>query len=190
MARKGLTPERLVEAAALLADQAGVAAVTLTALARHFDVQVASLYSHLKNSDALHQRLAQFALDKLALRAEEAVAGRSGRDALLAIANVHREFARDHPGLFEAARYRLPGPFGDDHGGVRISRVTRAVLRGYGLEDADAVHATRLLASIFLGYSMLEAAGSFNHRAPDSQASWLRCLDALDDVLRSWQPHR
>lgn len=187
MPRIGLTPDRLVEAAAVLADEIGFQAVTLTELARRFDVKVASLYSHLKNSDDLKRRVALYALGRLADRAEEAAAGRSGKDALSAVANVHRAFAREHPGLFEAARYRIDGPFTDDNGGVRISRITRAVLRGYALDDADCTHAMRLLGSVFLGFPMLELAGSFDHSLPDAATSWNRSIDALDAVLKNWQ---
>jgi len=186
MPRIGLTPDILVNAAAALADEAGFSALTLTALARHFDVKVASLYTHIANADDLNTRVALFALGKLADLADDAVAGRAGKDALIAVANVHRDFARRHPGLFEAARYRLVAPLPENNGGVRISRVTRAVLRGYALDDNACTDAMRLLGSVFLGYPMLELAGSFDHSQPDPQSSWLRSLDALDTVLRNW----
>ena len=53
MVRVGLTVERLVDAAATLADEAGFDAVTPTALAPIFDVKVASLYSHVANANDL-----------------------------------------------------------------------------------------------------------------------------------------
>lgn len=44
MVRAGLTPERLTRAGAELADEVGFDQVTVSALARRFDVKVASLY--------------------------------------------------------------------------------------------------------------------------------------------------
>ena len=190
MPRMGLTPDILVEAAAAMADERGFSTLTLTELARSFDVKVASLYAHVKNSGDLNARLALYALDKLASRAEEAVAGRAGKDALLAVAHVHRDFAREHPGLFEAARHKLEGPFNDDNGGIRISRITRAALRGYALSETETTHAMRLLGSFFLGFPMLELAGSFDHSRPSAETSWNRSLDALDALLRSWPTHK
>ncbi|NYE61084.1 AcrR family transcriptional regulator [Duganella sp. 1224] len=190
MPRTGLTPDILVTAAATLADQAGFGALTLTALARQFNVKVASLYAHIANADDLNTRVALFALNKLADLADDAVAGRAGKDALVAVANVYRDFARQHPGLFEAARYRLSAPLPDNNGGARISRVTRAMLRGYALDDRACTDAMRLLGSVFLGYPMLELAGSFNHSQPDPHSSWLRSLDALDHMLRNWPTHK
>ncbi|WP_369266689.1 TetR/AcrR family transcriptional regulator, partial [Streptomyces harbinensis] len=90
MARAGLTTERVVRAGAELADEAGFDAVTLSALARRFDVKVASLYSHLKNSQELRTRIALLALEEMADRAAAALAGRSGRDALAALGDVYR----------------------------------------------------------------------------------------------------
>jgi AcrR family transcriptional regulator len=186
MPRIGLTPELLVDAAAALADEAGFSRLTLTELARRFGVKVASLYAHIKSSDDLNTRVALLALTKLADLADDAVAGRAGKDALVAVANVHRDFARQHPGLFEAARYRLKAPLPENNGGIRISRVTRAVLRGYALDDSECTDAMRLLGSVLLGYPMLELAGSFDHSLPPAQSSWLRSLDALDAVFRNW----
>src|SRR5580704_11466959 len=92
MPRAGLTVERLTEAGAELADEVGFDQVTVSELARRFDVKVASLYSHLKNSHELKTRIALLALAELADRAADAVAGRAGKDALTALANVYRDY--------------------------------------------------------------------------------------------------
>ena len=184
--RAGLTRERLIAAGAELADAVGFEQVTLSALARQFGVQVASLYSHLENSEALRVGIALVALDRLADRAAEAVAGRSGRDALVALGNAHRDFAHAHPGLFTAARMDLPPELAARSGGVRVAQMTRAVLRGYELPEAEEVHAVRLLGSVFLGFATLERSGSFGHSGPDPGLSWQQGLSALDAMLRHW----
>lgn len=187
MPRAGLTRERLVKAAARLADEHGFDLLTLAALARQFDVKLASLYSHVNNLDDLKTGVALFALSELADRADDAVAGRAGKDALIALADVHRSFAREHPGLFQAARFRIDATTAAASGGARLSRTSHAVLRGYSLTDADRVHAIRLLGSFFLGFSLLELAGSFSHSQPGAGTSWLRSLDAFDALLKSWE---
>jgi AcrR family transcriptional regulator len=186
MARAGLTPERLARAGAELADEAGFEEVTVSALARRFDVKVASLYSHVRNSHDLKVRIALLALEELADRAAVALAGRAGKDALTALADVYRDYAREHPGRYEAARLRLTPEEAAASAGGRHSRMTRAVLRGYDLTEPDQTHAVRLLGSVFHGYVSLESAGGFAHSAPDSQQSWSRILDALDALLRNW----
>ncbi|AOR36385.1 TetR family transcriptional regulator [Streptomyces fodineus] len=186
MVRAGLTTERLVRAGAELADEVGFDQVTVSALARRFDVKVASLYSHLKNSQDLKTRIALLALEELADRAADALAGRAGKDALTAFADVYRDYARAHPGRYAATRYPLDPEAAAASAGGRHAQMTRAVLRGYDLAEPEQTHAVRLLGSVFHGYVSLESAGGFSHSAPDSQESWTRILDALDSLLRDW----
>ncbi|MFI1064508.1 TetR/AcrR family transcriptional regulator [Streptomyces spororaveus] len=184
MVRAGLTPERLTLAGAELADEAGFDQVTLSALARQFDVKVASLYAHLKNSQELKTRIALFALAELADLVAAAVAGRAGKDALVAFANAYRDYARAHPGRYDAARLRLDPATAAASAGVRHARMTRAILRGYDLAEPDQTHAVRMLGSVFHGYVSLEAAGGFSHTAVDSEESWAWTLESLDAMLR------
>ncbi|MEU9733675.1 WHG domain-containing protein [Streptomyces sp. NPDC048002] len=186
MVRAGLTPELLTRAGAELADEVGFEQVTVSALARRFDVKVASLYSHLKSSQDLKTRIALLALEELADRAADALAGRAGKDALVAFADVYRDYARTHPGRYAAARFRLDPATAAASAGVRHAQMTRAILRGYDLTEPDQTHAVRLLGSVFHGYVDLELAGGFSHSSPDSEESWSRVLDALDATLRNW----
>ena len=82
MPRAGLTPERLAVAGAELADEVGFEQVTVSAVARAFDVKVASLYSHVKSSNDLKTRIALLALEEMADQAADA-RGRSVRSRRL-----------------------------------------------------------------------------------------------------------
>ncbi|MCI4065280.1 WHG domain-containing protein [Micromonospora sp. R77] len=186
MARAGLTRERLIRAGADLGDEVGFDQVTVSALARRFGVTVASLYSHVRNSSDLRTGIALLALDELADRAADALAGRSGKDALTAFANVYRDYARQHPGRWAAAQLRLDPETAAASGGGRHARMTWAVLRAYDLPEPDRTHAVRLLGSVFHGFVSLELAGGFDHSAPDPQESWARVLDGVDALLRNW----
>lgn len=186
MARAGLTTKLVIEAGAALADEAGFDAVTPSALAKRFGVQPASLYEHVANAHDLKTKVALLALDRLADLAAEAVAGRAGKEALVALANVHRDFARQHPGLFAASRFPLDRTAAEQSGGRRLALMMRAVLRGYHLAEPAETHAVRLMGSVFLGFSTLELGGGFAHSQPDPQQSWVASLDAIDAVLRGW----
>ena len=186
MARAGLNAERVVRAGADLADELGFDQVTSSAVARHFGVQVASLYSHVRSTHDLRTRIALLALEELADRGDAALAGRAGKDALVALANVYRDYAREHPGRYAAARMPLDGATAAASAGPRHSAMTRAILRGYDIAEPDRTHAVRLLGSVFHGYVDLERAGGFAHSAPPAEQSWTRILDALDALLRTW----
>lgn len=185
MARAGITAERLTVAAAELADEVGFANVTVSALARSFGVKDASLYSHVKNVQELRIRLAVLALDELGDRVAAALAGRAGKDALVAFANAYRDYARQHPGRYAAARLELDPETLASDSARRHAELTRALLRGYALAEPDQTDAIRLLGATFHGFVSLETAGSF-HAPRGVDASWSRCLDALDAVLSNW----
>jgi AcrR family transcriptional regulator len=186
VSRAGLTREKVISAAAVLADEIGFHDLTLAALARLFCVRLPSLYSHVASVHELKMAVALLALQRLAERAEEAVAGRAGRDALIALANTHRAFALEHPGLFHACRYPLDPPYVAGSGALRLARTSHSTLRGYNLCEADRIHATRLIGSFVLGFSLLEMAGSFSHSAPACDETWDVVLDGLDALLLSW----
>lgn len=188
MARAGLTPQRLVQAAAELADEIGFDKVTVSALARRFGVKDASLYSHVKNAQDLKERVAVLALTELADVAADALAGRAGKDALVAFANAYRAYAKLHPGRYTAAQLRLSPEIALASDARRHSEMTRAILRGYGLPEPAQTDAIRMLHSTFHGYVSLETSGAFNHTPREVSASWARTLDALDATLRNWPP--
>ena len=186
MKRAGLTEARLAAAAAELADESGLAAVTVSALARRFDVRPASIYSHITGLDALLDQTAALALRELAESLAETLPGKSGRAALFAFADTHRDYARAHPGRWQAAQRRV-GPVAAAAGaGGRIARAARAIVSGYGLTPDDEVHAVRLLGSAVNGFVALESGGGFDHSVPAAADSWHRVLDAVDTSLRHW----
>lgn len=184
--RSGLTAERVVRAGAEMADEVGFDEVTVSALARRLDVRAASLYWHLQGSDDLRTRIALLALEELADRAADELAGRSGKDAVAALARAHRDYALEHPGRWSATQLGLDPATAATSAGVRIATLTRAVLRGYDLAEPEQTHAVRLLGSVFLGYVTLERGGGFDHSDPAPAESWARVIDALDALLRSW----
>jgi AcrR family transcriptional regulator len=186
MKRPGLTEARLVSAAADLADEEGLAAVTVSALARRFGVQPASVYSHVAGLERLLDQVSALALQEIAELLAEALPGKSGSIALLAFANVHRDYARAHPGRWDAAQRRLDPQAAAATAGTKISRSARAIMAGYGLSAVDEVHAVRLLGSAINGFVALEAGGGFNHSDPPASESWQRVLDAVDTSLRNW----
>ncbi|MFD0308498.1 TetR/AcrR family transcriptional regulator [Streptomyces sp. NPDC127119] len=186
MARAGLTTDRVVTAAADLADEAGYDHVTLSALARRFGVKDASLYSHVKNLHDLRTRMALLAGGEMIDRIADAVAGRAGKDALAAFAGAYRQYALEHPGRYAATQIRIDQSLAATSPAfVRTAEVTHGMLRAYGLEEPDLTDAVRLLRSTFHGYCALEATGAFGS-SRDLRTSWDRAVEALHVTLEHW----
>lgn len=186
MPRAGLTADRVVAAAADLADEVGFENVSLSALARGFGVKDASLYSHVRNLQDLRTRVAFLAGGELVDRIAVAVEGRSGRDALGAFADAYRAYALEHPGRYAATQIRIDQTLVAASPALRrTAELTYGLLRAYGLEEPDLTDAVRLLRSTFHGYCALESAGGFG--APrDVRRSWERAVDALHVALTHW----
>ena len=186
MVRAGLTPDRIVATAADLADEVGFENVSLSALARHFGVKDASLYSHVRNLQDLRTRMALLAGAEMIDRIAAAVAGRAGKDALTAFAGAYREFALERPGRYAATQIRIDQSLVTESPVFRrTAEITYGMLRAYGLEEPDLTDAVRLLRSTFHGYCALEATGGFG--APrEVRKSWDKAVDALHITLEHW----
>lgn len=190
MPRVGLTTDRLVEAAAELADEVGFDQVSISALARRFGVKDASLYSHVRNLRELRTRLALLVGGEMIDRIAAAVVGLAGKDALVAFAGAYREYALHHPGRYAATQIRIDQEIdraltADSPALRRTAEITYGTLRAYGLDEPDLTDAVRLLRSTFHGYCTLEAGGGFG--APrDVQRSWDKAIEALHMALTHW----
>lgn len=185
MARAGITVERLARTAAELADEIGFDKVTVSAVARRLGVKDPSLYAHIENARELKVRVTLLALEELAGRVAGAVAGRAGKDALVAFADAYRDYAKEHPGRYAAARFDLDPETAASSAGPRHTEMTRAILRAYDLPEPAQTDAVRFLGSMFHGYVSLEMSGSFRHTARDADASWSWMLDTVDVALRN-----
>ncbi len=183
--RAGLTTERVVVAAADLADRDGLEALTLAAVADHVGVRTPSLYNHVGGLDDLHRRLTLHSLELLEGTLREAVVGRSGDAAVRALGTAYRWFGAAHPGLYPTV---VPSAHGDEpeirRVADRMMGTVRTVLGAYGLSGDEAVHAARTLRSALHGFVSLEQTGGFGLPA-DVDDSFQRLLDTLVAGLRA-----
>lgn len=159
MARASLSTDAVVHIALRIIDEDGPAALTLSAVAARAGVAVPSLYKHVRNLAELRVLVSRRVMNELADRANEAVLGRAGDDALRAFMHAWRAYVIEHPARY-ASMIQTPEPALAD-AADRLLGVLFATLRGYGLSDSAAVHAARCLRSAVHGFTSLEAAGGF-----------------------------
>jgi AcrR family transcriptional regulator len=174
--RAGLDPTAVVAAGAALADEVGLAGLTMGLLAERLGVRTPSLYKHVAGQEDLNRRIAALALGEAADAVGRAVQGYAGRDALAAAARAFRAFVVEHPGRYAATIGVEPtGP--DDPmatAGRRLLDAFTAVLRGYDIEGSDVDHALRMLRSLCHGFATLQAGGGFQWSADvDESFEWL-----------------
>ncbi len=178
-----VTRERLIESAVALLDEHGPEALTLTAVARALGVRAPSLYHHVDGLDGVRLEVRVHGIERLGDALQRASSGRSGRDALSAVARAYVDFGRHQPGLYALT---LAGSDGGDErvraAGARVLDTVLAVLHGYGLQDEAALHATRFVRSALHGFAALERAGGFA-LSLDQDASFDHLVDAVDAGL-------
>jgi AcrR family transcriptional regulator len=162
MPRAGLNSERVVRAAGDLADERGYANLTLAALANSLGVRQPSLYKHIDSLDGLQRSVAVQAKCELGDVLARATVGRSGADAVRAMASAYRRWVHEHPGRY-AATVRAPSADDteDQQASAAVVRVVLDVLAGFNLEGSAGVDAARTLRSALHGFVTLELVEGF-----------------------------
>lgn len=163
MPRQGLDTARVVEQAGLIADADGLDEVTLARVAAALGVKPPSLYNHVAGRSALLRLISIQSVTELGEELRDAAVGRSGADALRAIAHAYRAYAHAHPGRYISTVW-APGPSDEEltAAATRAVKVLATVLAsGWGLEGDAVLHHVRVLRAALHGFVAIEAEGGF-----------------------------
>ncbi|GHO57448.1 TetR/AcrR family transcriptional regulator [Ktedonobacter robiniae] len=185
--RAGLEYDAIVKAAATLADEHGLHMVTMAMLAAHLGVRTPTLYHYFTGLAGLQRALALWGLQEMTEQLGQAVMGKAGDDAVVALAHTLRDFGRTRPGLYEAtARAPEPGDAEWQEAGRRVVEIALRALGAYTLSQEDALHAVRMVRSLVHGCVTLETAGGFGLPL-DVDETFKRLLDLLLHDLHTRQ---
>ncbi|MET7399592.1 WHG domain-containing protein [Dactylosporangium sp. NPDC005572] len=161
MPRAGLNQDAVVGAALAIVDEGGPEALTLAAVAARTGVATPSLYKHVKSLGELRGLLAVRLFGELEGRITRAVLGRSGDDALEALMRAYHDYATEHPHRYAAVPQQPDPDPAVQAAGERLAALFYAVLKGYGLDDDELVHATRVTRAALHGFASLQSGGAF-----------------------------
>jgi AcrR family transcriptional regulator len=180
----GLTPDKVVAAAAKLADDVGIDELSLSALAASLGVRVPSLYKHVNGIDDLQQRLAAQGAGGLVAAVEAEARGRKGRDQLIGIGVAYRRFARANRGRYQAM-VRVAAIHGENpQRAAQLEALLRWAVSQYGLTADETRHAAHTVHSALHGFVLLEANGAFGPSA-GADASFAGLMSLLERGLAS-----
>ncbi|NKY11709.1 WHG domain-containing protein [Cellulomonas hominis] len=185
MARAGLSAEAVTRIALDLVDAGGptgFADLTLAKVAAEAGVATPSLYKHVGSLAALRREVAVLAVRDLTEAVVRASLGRSGPEAVRALAGAMRDFAHAHPGRYAAVQVAAdpadPADADLAAAGAEVVGVMAAVLRGFDLPEDRAVDAVRAVRAGVHGFVTLELGGGF--RLPqDLDRSFAVLVDML-----------
>jgi AcrR family transcriptional regulator len=168
-----------------VADEVGFGALSMGLVAERLGVRTPSLYKHVVNLADLNHRIAVLALNELGDAVRDAIQGRSGSDALGAMARAIRDYVLKHPGRY-AATVGVPGGDASDpleSAGIRVINSMAAVLHGYDIAPQELNHALRTLRSLLHGFATLQAANGFQWD-DDAEESFTWLIAFTDRGLR------
>lgn len=184
MPRNGLSKQKVVEAAAEFIERYGTAGFSMRALADSLNIKTASLYNHIDSMEALMVAVCAYAL-KMQRDAEmAAVEGKSGNEAIYALANAYRDFAREHKELYRLIMNTAVS-CGEQLGEISICIVEpfMTVLKHTALSENEKYHWQRVLRAAVHGFISQEDAGFFSHLPADADESFHTAIQCCIDGL-------
>lgn len=166
--KAGLNKKAIIEAAANMADERGIANVTLKVLATELGIKSPSLYKHFSGGfDELSKELMLYGWRSLESEITKAAIGKAKDDAIIAICYTYRNFVSRHKGLFEAMQwynmYQSEEHLQATEGTVSV---LFQVLEAYGLTEEQKVHIVRMLRGFLQGFSSIESHGGYGNPTP------------------------
>lgn len=154
--RQGRPPrinrQDVVDAAVALADEGGLAAVTIRAVAARLDVAPMTLYGHVANADELVDLVVGATIAVAVAAAEHPRRHRDGRRALLAFAHGLRDMLLQHPAVLDAYRRRPV----QDPTGLAVAAGVLSALVADGLDEDTAVGVYAAVYAFVVGFVSLE----------------------------------
>ena len=191
MPRAGLTPEIITEAAIHLIEKNGYRNFSMRELASSLDVRAASLYNHIGSMDELLAEVGAYAVGALNEAQFRAIEGLNGDDAIRALSQAYRAFAKARPELYAVVMSLFKSNKAIiERAGMVIAEPFMRALSAYPLSEAERAHWQRVLRSILHGFLSQEEAGYFNHYPIDEEQSFAIGVQCYIDGLRAYISNR
>jgi AcrR family transcriptional regulator len=151
--------EQILDAALAIADEQGLAAVTMRAVATRVGVSPMALYPHVGGKDGLLDGI----VDRMLAELLPAVTTAGDAETrVLALARAARALARRHPTAYALLLSR-PSVTPD---AVRVVDAFYTALLELGVPPAEVPRVERLLSTFALGYATSEVNGRFTSANP------------------------
>jgi AcrR family transcriptional regulator len=171
--------ETVIATAMRIADEEGLAAVTMQRVADGLDVTPMALYRHVSNKKGLIDALVGLLLDDI----PEPPEWMAWRERLRWLAEAIRASALEHRAVFAV----LP-QHRETREGVHVRLAVVDALRDAGVPEDEVVRTERVISSVLLGFCASDAGGRFRdlpRRAVDGDfAASLRMIEHYVDLVR------
>lgn len=161
-AKGQLNRDIVIEKAAELIETVGFDDMTLSCLAEELGIKSASLYNHIDSLKDLRSGLAAKSMQLLGEECRNAVVGKSGDEAILAMAYAYRQFAKKKPQLYKAfMQNSLLSQEERTKSGALLTQTLDKLLEPYGYNEKEALHIARGVRAFLHGFVYMGEEGFF-----------------------------
>lgn len=150
--------DKILAAALAIADERGLAAVSMRSVAERVGLSAMALYPHVSSKEALLDGLVDLLLAEQLPVVAALPAGSDSWTRLRAMAQGVRQLARRHPSAFSLLLAR-PSVTTD---ALRVTDGIYQVLVEVGVPSADVARVERLVSTFVLGFAASEVNGRFS----------------------------
>ncbi|MBM7790838.1 TetR/AcrR family transcriptional regulator [Tenggerimyces flavus] len=150
--------DKILAAALAIADERGLAAVSMRSVAERVGLSAMALYPHVSSKEALLDGVVDLLLAEQLPVLAALPAGADHWTRLRAMAQGVRQLARRHPSAFSLLLAR-PSVTAD---AVRVTDGVYQVLVDAGVPSADVARVERLVSTFALGFAASEVNGRFS----------------------------
>jgi AcrR family transcriptional regulator len=170
----------VLQASVAVADQAGLDALTMQAVADRLGVTPMALYRHVANKADLLDGVVECLLTEFPLPDPE----RPWRVRLRQLGRSVRQTAQRHPAVFPLLLMRPAGT----PAARRVRDAVHAALYEAGVPVNEVPRAERLLSTMALGFATSEVGGRFAGRSVDEIDADFACLEMVIEHVLEWWP--
>lgn len=175
-----ITRETVILVASNLADEAGLNEVSLKNVAEKLNIKTPSLYNHISSLDELLHEIAHKGMKSMNTDMGKAAIGKSGDDAIKAIAAAYLHFVANHPGVYETIQWATWHETTETENiFLDYQSLLAAVISSSDFPSQKHPEIIRLLSGFLHGYITMNLRDALSNYSAAEQA----LLDAVDTVL-------
>lgn len=184
MPRNGLSKGRVTEAAIALIERSGITDFSMRALADSLNIKTASLYNHVESMESLTVEICVYALQMQRDIEMNAINDKVGTEAIIALANAYRQFAKEHWELYLLIMSTAVS-CGEQLNEISLCIVEPflKVLEHTMLNYTKKIHWQRVLRGIVHGFVSQEKSGFFSHLPAEVEDSFNTAIQCYIDGL-------
>ncbi|KRK65763.1 hypothetical protein FC72_GL000208 [Companilactobacillus tucceti DSM 20183] len=162
--KRDLSKQRIIQTAKNLISDSGSQAATFASIAKALDCRTQALYFYFKNRDELNQAIAQNYLLSLKEVLKTECLGYSGKNGLIKMAKVMREYGLNNLSLSILTMESLNLSTKESYKNiVDINSMMRVFMKGFVQDSAKEMTITRGIRGLVIGEVVSESVGMFHN---------------------------